>query len=130
MRQQRRSKADGAEQIGGDDGLGVRKIGLLLEKVLAAHDAGVVDEDVEGGELSDNLPGKCTDGGAVFDIELERLDARVGGGGFGESAEAAAGDDDLVAESVEGLSEAAANARAAASDEDRVAGGIHESCCL
>ena len=36
---------------------------------------------------------------------------------------AAAGDDDLVAERVEGFGEAAADAGAAAGDEDGVAGG-------
>jgi hypothetical protein len=37
----------------------------------------------------------------------------------------ATGDDDFVAELVEGLCEAAADAGAAAGDEDRVSGGFH-----
>jgi hypothetical protein len=46
-------EANGAEEIGGDGGLGVGEdfvlVGTFSEEVFGAHDAGVVDDDVEGG---------------------------------------------------------------------------------
>ena len=65
------------------------------------------------------------DGGGIFDIERERLHARVGGNGLVKRGVAASGDDDAVAECVEGLSEAAANAGAAACDQDCITGDSH-----
>ena len=49
LREQRGSEADGAEEIGDDDGLGVGEGFGLVEEVVGTHDAGVVDDDVEGG---------------------------------------------------------------------------------
>jgi hypothetical protein len=49
VRQKRGGEADGAEEVGGDDGVGVGGVGGL-EEVFGAHDAGVVDDDVEGGK--------------------------------------------------------------------------------
>ena len=46
--EQGRGEADGAEEVGGDDGFGVGGF-RLSQKVFGAHDAGVVDDDVEGG---------------------------------------------------------------------------------
>jgi hypothetical protein len=118
------------EQVGGDEGFGVGEVGLLGEELFRAHDAGVVDEHVEGGEIGCCLGGKGADGGGVFDVEVERLHAGVGGSGRVERLPAASGDDDLVAEGVKRFSQSAANAGAAAGDEDGVAGGIHGVCCL
>ena len=61
VRQERRSQANGAEEIGGDDGLGIDKIGLLHEQLFRAHDAGVVDEEVERGILDDRFGSKLAD---------------------------------------------------------------------
>lgn len=52
LRQQGRCKANGAEEVGGDRGLGVCEVGLG-EEVFGVHDAGVVDHDVETGEVGD-----------------------------------------------------------------------------
>ena len=65
---------------------------------------------------------KRANGGRVLDVQGERLHPGVGGGGLVEGLFAAAGDDDLVAESVEGLSQPAANAGASAGDENGVVG--------
>jgi hypothetical protein len=47
-----------------------------------------------------------------------------------EHLEAAAGDDDLVAEGAENFCETPADAGASAGDEDCVAGEIHDDQCL
>jgi len=112
-------------KVGGDDGFGVGQVGLLSEKLFRAHDAGIVDEDVERRELGGGLGSEVANGSGVFDVEGEGLHAGIGGGGFVEGMLAAAGDDDLVAEGVESFGKSAANAGAAAGDEDGVAGEVH-----
>ena len=123
--EQGRGKTDGTEEIGGDDGFGVGEIGLLGEELFSTHDSGVVDEDVEGGELGSCVGGEGADGGGVFDVEGEGLHAGVCGNGSVEDMLASAGDDDLVAEGEEGFCESAADSGAAAGDEDGVAGKVH-----
>ena len=68
---------------------------------------------------------RLADVGGVFDVEGDGGHAGIGGGGLVEDLLAAAGDDDFVAELVEGFCEAAADAGAAAGDEDGVSGGFH-----
>src|SRR6185437_10222776 len=89
------------------------------------HDAGVVDEDVEGGEVGGDFGGEGFNRGRIFDIEREGSHAGVGGDGLIEHGLTAAGNDDLVALLVEGLGEAAADAGSAAGDEDGVARSVH-----
>ena len=96
-----------------------------LKDVFGAHDAGVVDDDVERGVVSGEFCGEGADAGGVFNVEDGGGHAGVGGGGLVEGLLAATGDDDFVAELVEGLCEAAADAGAAAGDEDGVSGGFH-----
>jgi hypothetical protein len=126
VKQQRGGESDGAEEVGGDDGFGVRGIGAG-EEVFRAHDAGVVDDDVERREVGGEFLSECLDGGGIFDVESGRGDAGVGLGGLVEDLLTTAGDDDFIAELVECLCEAAADAGAAAGDEDGVATGFHES---
>jgi DNA-binding HxlR family transcriptional regulator len=124
VREQRGGEADGAEEVGSDDGLGVGGV-RGLEDVFGAHDAGVVDDDVKRGVVGGELLGEGADAGGVFDVEDGGGHAGVGCDGLVEDLLAAAGDDDLVAEFMEGLCDAAADARAAAGDEDGVSGGFH-----
>jgi hypothetical protein len=124
VREQRGGEADGAEKIGGDDGLGVGGV-RGLEEVFGAHDAGVMDDDVERREVGGELLGEGADAGGVFDVQGGGGHAWVGGYGLVEDLLAATGDDDFVAELVEGLGEAAADAGAAAGDKDGVSGGFH-----
>jgi hypothetical protein len=51
VRKQRGGEADWAEEVGGDGGLGVGDVCGLGKDVFGAHDAGVVDDDVEGREV-------------------------------------------------------------------------------
>lgn len=122
-------EADGAEEVGGDGGLGVGEgCGLicgLSEQVFGAHDAGVVDDGVEGGVIGGELSGDFADVGGVFDVEDDGGHAGVGGGGLAEDLFAAAGDDHFVSELVEGFCEGAADSGAAAGDEDCVSSDVH-----
>jgi hypothetical protein len=85
------------------------------------HDAGVIDEDVEVGMLGDQLRRHTVDARRIGDVELNRFHAGVGRDHHVEVAAPATRDDDLVVELVQGLGEAAADTRPAASDEDGVA---------
>ena len=125
-------EADGAEEVGGDGcfGVGQGLVGRLREEVFGAHDAGVVDDDVEGWVGGGEFGGYGADVGRVFDVEGDGGHAGVGGGGVVEDGLAAAGDDDFVAEGVEGFGEGAADAGAAAGDEDGVSGDVHGDRCL
>jgi hypothetical protein len=67
LREQGGGKADRAQEVGGDDGFGVRCVGLV-EEIFGAHDAGVVDDDVEGREVSDEFLCEGADAGGVFDV--------------------------------------------------------------
>jgi hypothetical protein len=51
LREQRGGEADGAEQVGGDDGFGVGQSLRLVQEFFRAHDACVVDDGVEGGVI-------------------------------------------------------------------------------
>ena len=97
VRQQRGGEADGTEEIGGDGGLGVADFSGLGEEVFGAHDACVVNDDVEGGEVGGEFLGEGTDADRVFDVEDCGGHGGVGGDGIVEDLFAAAGDDDFVA---------------------------------
>jgi len=97
MGEQSRGETDGAEQVGGNDGFGVGEVFGLLAEVLWAHDAGVVDDGVERGEVGDELGGEGTDAGGVFDVEDGGGHAGIGGDGLVEDLLASAGDDDVIA---------------------------------
>lgn len=123
LRKQRGGETDGAEEVGGDGGFGVGEVGA--EEVFGAHDAGIVDDSIEGGVGCDEFGGGALDVGGIFDVELDGGHAGIGGGGFVERLLAAASDDDFVAEGVEGFGEGAADAGASSGDEDGVAGRVH-----
>jgi len=69
VREQSRGEADGAQEVGGDDGFGVSEFFWLGDEVLGSHDAGVVDDGVEGGEVGDEFGGEGADAGCVLDVE-------------------------------------------------------------
>ena len=68
---------------------------------LEAHDAGVVDEHVDGRMGSDEAPGEVGDAGGTVDVERERVHVRAPGDGLAQRVLAAAGHDHRVAEIVE-----------------------------
>ena len=125
MGQQGRGEADGAEEIGGDGGLGVDKIGLLDEEIFGAHDAGVVDEHVERGKTRGGLGSEGANGCCILNVELHGLHAGVCGGGGLKRSWAPAGDDDLVAKGMKCLCETPTDAGAAASNENSISGDLH-----
>ena len=49
LREQGGGEADGAEEVGGDGGFGVGGVVGGREDVFGAHNAGVVNDGVEGG---------------------------------------------------------------------------------
>ena len=67
VRQQRGGEADGAEEVGGYDSFGIGCVGFV-EEVFGAHDARVVDDDVEGGEVRDDFFREGADAGGVLDV--------------------------------------------------------------
>src|SRR5476649_692412 len=69
QRQQRRGKTNRAQQIGGDGGFRVGQIGLLGLQLFDAHNARVVDEDVQRREVRRQISRKNADFGGVFDVE-------------------------------------------------------------
>ena len=73
------------------------------------------------------MRGDLADVGGVFDVENGGGHAGVGGGGPVEDLLAATGDDDFVAELVEGFCEATTDSGAATGDEDGVSSGFHFS---
>src|SRR5713226_4422006 len=89
------------------------------------HDAGVVDQHVELRVLRDEPAGDGGNAGRVFDVQLDPSHAWVCLGDLGEVPLSPAGYDYLIAALVEGLGQAAADARSAAGDEDRVAREFH-----
>jgi hypothetical protein len=125
VRQQGAGEADGTEEVGVNGGFCVGSGGGLGEEVFGTHDASVVDDDVEGGIVGNQFCCEGTDVGSVFDVEDCGGHAGIGGDSVVEDLFAAAGDDDFVAEFMEGLREAAADTGAAAGDEDGVAGCFH-----
>ena len=58
MRQQSGSEAQGREEVGGDGFFDDGEIGGGVVEILGLLDAGVIDEDVEGGELRGDLSRK------------------------------------------------------------------------
>jgi hypothetical protein len=109
MRQKSRSKADGPEQIGGDDGFGVVKAGLLCEEIFATHDACVIDKDIQTGECGNHAGCETENNRLFFNIELESIHAGVAGDGLIEHGLAPPGDNHLIAKGMEGLCQSAAD---------------------
>ena len=72
-------------------------------RVVEIHDAGVVDEGVELGMVGDQLLANGGDAIGICDVEFDGLHSGIGFGDFGEVTFTAAGDDDLIAELVEGF---------------------------
>ena len=99
-------------------GLSVGSVIGLRKDILRAHDARVVDDGVERRVVSREPGRDALDVGRVLDVECDGGHAGVGGGRLVQQSLAAPGDDDLIAEGVERLSERAADARAAAGDEN------------
>ncbi len=125
LREQGGGESEGREQIGGNDVLDDIEGCCGVVEVFGRHDAGIVDEDVEGGVPAGLLSGEEGEFVDIGDVEDGGLHAGVGGGDLVEEGFAAAGDDDLVAFFVECFSEGAADAGGAAGDEDGVAGDLH-----
>lgn len=84
MRKESRSEADGAEKIGGDDRLGIDEIFGLGEQVFEAHDAGALDDCVEGWKVGDELGGKGANADCILDVQNGGGHTRVRGDGVVE----------------------------------------------
>ena len=114
-------EAKGAEEVGGDGGFGGGQIVETCFEIFGLHHAGVVDEDVDPRQLSFELSDEALDVLRVIDVEGHGSHAGIGLHGVVEDGGAAAGDDDLIARPMEGLSKTATDTGAAAGDEDSVA---------
>ena len=112
-----------SEQVGSDDGFRISEIRRL--EVFGAHDAGIVDDDVERWILGRQPRRQGLDAADVIDVELQRPHAGILRHDAFELRPAAAGDDDLVAERVKRFGQPAADAGAAAGDQNGVAGHVH-----
>ena len=117
--------ADRPHQISRDRGY-EKLVAHGVLRVIQQHDAGIVDQDVQCGMLGKQRRGGPRDAAGIGDVQLDRGHAGVAVKHRLQPVLAAARDDDLVASLVESLSEGAADARAAAGDEDRVAGHAHD----
>lgn len=116
VRQEGGGQTDRAEEVRGDLGFSVAQGGGRIVQVLRAHDAGVVDDDVEGGELGGELGRERADSGGILDVEDESGYAGIGADDFLKHGRTAARNDDAVAAGVEGLGEGAADTGAASGD--------------
>ena len=121
-------KADGAEDVRGHNGFRLLEAGRRGPQILGTADAGVIDHDVQGGMADCYFRDESADGGGVSDIERDGCHPRIGGRHFLQGLLTPAGDDDLVAERMKGLRQAAADAGAAAGDENGVVGEFHWVC--
>jgi hypothetical protein len=107
------------------DRLRVCKVFGLSQEVFEAHDAGAVDDGVEGWQIVDQLDGKGANANGILDVKDGGGHTRVRGDGVVEELFATVSDDDLGAEFMEGFREAATYTGAAARDKDRVISAIH-----
>ena len=124
MRQKRGRQSDGTEQIGCDR----RFCGLDLgfSRIFRAHDAGIIEDDVERWKIGRDLFGKGRDCVRVGDVEFHRVDAGIGCDHILQFGLVAAGDDHVVAFGEESFGERAAYAAVSAGDQDGVAGHLHK----
>jgi len=131
VRQQSGGEAQRREEVSGDDVLDDREVIRGVVEGFVVHDAGVIDEDVEGGILAGDLGGKGGERVEILHVEDGGLHAGIGGGNFIEEGFAASGNDELITFFVEGFGKGAADAGTAAGDEDGVAGDLHgvSWCC-
>src|ERR1700722_18409908 len=93
--------ANRAQEIDVDDRSGLRVV-HHGGGVVDLHDSRVVDDGVKFREVGDEFFANAGDAGGMFDVEFVVAHIGIGFGDFGEVAFAAAGDDDFVAELVEG----------------------------
>jgi hypothetical protein len=90
------------------------------------HDARVVDQHVEGRMVLDQLGRDPFDTSGVGNIQLDCRHAGVRRHHLVDMAAPASADDDLVAPLMQRFGQSTANARAAASDKDRVSAEFHD----
>ena len=98
VREERRGHADRAEQVRGDDRLGVAETSRQNLEIFYFHDAGVVDQHVDAGMFGRGAGGEGADGLRIVDIEGYRDDSRICFRGLVQGVLPSSGDDDLVAE--------------------------------
>ena len=115
---QRRSKPDRTQQIGGDLRYGVRYITAC--NVLDALDAGVVDHDIDVGMAIGQFLDEPVDVGWIGQVQRQVVHAGVDAGDAFQESLAAAGNHDLIAQSVHGFGKSAANAASSAGHHDGV----------
>src|SRR4029079_13048490 len=70
---------------------------LVLRQLQPALDAGVVDDDVQGGEVADGPVDEILAAGGGADVGTVRVQRRMGGPGFGEIVSAAGAGEDRAA---------------------------------
>jgi hypothetical protein len=114
----------GPEQICDDRLLRVAEV-AGPSQVLAAHYAGVVDQDIERRVLGGDAAGKSRDRLGIFDIERHRGHPVPAGDRLLERLLAAAGDDHRVSERVEAPGQFPADPGSAAGDENGIPCRFH-----
>jgi hypothetical protein len=120
MGQEGRRQPDRAQQVDVQGLLDDRQVEGAARQRLGLHDAGVVDDDIEGGVVGDDLRGDRLDGFGIGDVEDDEGHARIGGDDLLQRTGATTGDDDRGALRMQGLGEGAADAGSAAGDQDGV----------
>jgi hypothetical protein len=121
MSDERGVHSHGPEQVGGDHG----RQHLVVERfteVIAEHDPGVVDHDVQVRVRGDHFGHHARDADRIADVKHHGPHAGVSRRDRAHRGRPAPGDDDLVASPVQFLGQAAPDAGRPAGDQDRVAG--------
>ena len=124
MIDERIDQPDRPEQIGGDRRLGIVEPAGGIDRLIA-HDACVVDQNVEPGEIGDQPPGESGDASRIVRIEGDRVHVGPPRDRAVQRLLAASGDDDGIAQIVEALGDRLADARSAAGDQDGVSADVH-----
>ena len=114
-----------ADDVGLNDRARRGEINPIGGEVFTLGDSGIVDKNVEFGELFPDAGCERIDGARIFNVELHAVHAGVGGGDFVEQSLAAAGDDDPVAAFMENLGKCTTDTAGPASDEHGVASWTH-----
>ena len=126
MSDERGVQPHGPEQVGGDYG-GQHLVIERLAGVIAEHDPGVVDDDVQIWMVRDHLGHDARNAHRVGHIQLHSMHPGVSRCDRVQRRGPPPGDDDLVAPLVQFLGQAAPDAGAPAGDQDRVAAELHRS---